>query len=63
MGVVGQGLLPAKIAEHLVPTLVESFALTAAVIFVAFLLVFRSGAARLHGDDPVAVRDPRDVPA
>jgi uncharacterized protein len=45
--VVGQGLLSEKIAAHLVPTLVESFALTAAVIFVAFFLVFRSGAARL----------------
>jgi predicted RND superfamily exporter protein len=45
--VVGQGLLQAKIAEYLVPTLTESFALTAGIIFVAFLLVFRSGAARL----------------
>src|SRR5262249_37945419 len=47
MSVVGQGLLQAKISEHLVPTLTQSFALTAAVIFVAFLIVFRSGAARL----------------
>jgi uncharacterized protein len=45
--VVGQGLLSDKIADHLVPTLVHSFGLTAAVIFVAFFLVFRSGAARL----------------
>ena len=45
--VVGQGLLSEKIAAHLVPTLVESFALTAAVIFVSFFLVFRSGPARL----------------
>ena len=45
--VVGQGLLSQRIADHLVPTLVQSFALTAAVIFVAFFLVFRSGAARL----------------
>jgi uncharacterized protein len=44
--VVGQGLLSEKIAAHLVPTLVNSFALTAAVIFLAFLAVFRSGAAR-----------------
>ncbi len=44
---VGQGLLQAKIASHLVPTLVESFVITAGVIFVAFLLVFRSGAARV----------------
>ena len=47
MMVVGQGLLQAKIAEYLVPTLTESFLLTASVIFVAFLLVFRSTAARL----------------
>jgi predicted RND superfamily exporter protein len=44
---VGQGLLARKIAGHLVPTLVESFALTAAVIFLAFLVVFRSGTARI----------------
>jgi predicted RND superfamily exporter protein len=47
MRVVGQGLLEAKIAEHLVPTLTESFVLTAVIIFLAFLLVFRSGPARL----------------
>lgn len=47
MSVVGQGLLQARISEHLVPTLTQSFTLTAAVIFVAFLIVFRSGAARL----------------
>ena len=47
MRVVGQGLLEAKIAEYLVPTLTQSFLLTAAIIFLAFLLVFRSGAARL----------------
>jgi predicted RND superfamily exporter protein len=45
--VVGQGLLQARIAEHLVPTLTESFAITAALIFVAFLVVFRSASARL----------------
>jgi len=45
--IVGQGLLAEKIGVHLVPTLVESFALTAAVIFATFFLVFRSGAARL----------------
>lgn len=44
---VGSGPLQAKIASHLVPTLVESFGITAAIIFVAFLLVFRSGPARL----------------
>ena len=47
MQVTGQGLLQAKIAEYLVPTLTESFVLTAAIIFLAFLVVFRSGAARL----------------
>jgi predicted RND superfamily exporter protein len=47
MRVVGEGLLQAKISEHLVPTLTQSFALTAVIIFVAFLLVFRSGAARI----------------
>ena len=47
MRLVGEGLLQAKIAQHLVPTLTESFFLTALVIFLAFLLVFRSGAARL----------------
>ncbi|HEV8701491.1 MAG TPA: MMPL family transporter [Candidatus Polarisedimenticolia bacterium] len=45
--VVGTGLLQAKIGEYLVPTLTESFALTVVIIFVAFLVVFRSGAARL----------------
>jgi predicted RND superfamily exporter protein len=45
--VVGRGLISQRISEHLVPTLVLSFALTASVIFVAFLLLFRSGAARM----------------
>jgi predicted RND superfamily exporter protein len=45
--IVGESLLQAKIGAHLVPTLLESFALTAGLIFVAFLLVFRSAAARL----------------
>jgi len=47
MSVVGDGLLQAKIARYLVPTLTESFGLTVLIIFLAFLLVFRSGAARL----------------
>ena len=47
VSVVGEGVLQAKISRFLVPTLVESFALTAAIIFVAFLAVFRSGPARL----------------
>lgn len=45
--VVGESILQAKIGEHLVPTLVESFGLTAALIFLTFLVVFRSGAARV----------------
>lgn len=45
--VVGQGVLADQIALRLVPTLIQSFALTATVIFLAFLLVFRSPAARL----------------
>ena len=47
MQTVGLGPLHAKMARELVPTLVESFALTVAIIFVTFLLVFRSGTARL----------------
>ncbi len=38
---VGAGPLQAKIAHHLVPTLVESFAITVVIIFCAFLIVFR----------------------
>ena len=45
--VVGQSVLSEQIALQLVPTLKESFALTASVIFCAFLVVFRSPAARL----------------
>jgi hypothetical protein len=44
---VGKGVLATQIAVHLVPTLTESFVLTASVIFVAFLFVFRSPAGRL----------------
>jgi hypothetical protein len=45
--IVGLAPLHAKMAQSLVPTLVESFGLTVVIIFGAFLLVFRSGAARL----------------
>jgi hypothetical protein len=45
--VVGKGVLSAEITQRLVPTLTESFALTASVIFVAFLFVFRSPSGRL----------------
>ncbi|HEY2385315.1 MAG TPA: MMPL family transporter [Candidatus Binatia bacterium] len=44
---VGLTPLHAKMAQNLVPTLVESFALSAVVIFGTFLVVFRSGTARL----------------
>jgi hypothetical protein len=47
MSVVGESLLQAKVGASLVPTLAESFAITAALIFVVFLFVFRSPAARL----------------
>jgi len=39
--------LHAKMAQGLVPTLVESFLLTVVIIFAAFFVVFRSGTARL----------------
>jgi hypothetical protein len=45
--VVGQGVLADQITLRLIPSLIQSFALTATVIFLAFLLVFRSPAARL----------------
>ena len=44
---VGKGVLATEITERLLPTLTESFALTASIIFCAFLLVFRSPSARL----------------
>ncbi|MFN8625030.1 MAG: MMPL family transporter [Candidatus Binatia bacterium] len=44
---VGLNALHAKMAQNLVPTLVESFALTVGIIFAAFLVVFRNGTARL----------------
>jgi uncharacterized protein len=47
MQTVGLGPLQAKMSQNLVPTLVESFALTVVVIFMTFVVVFRSGAARL----------------
>jgi len=45
--VAGQGVLAAEISQRLLPTLVQSFALTASVIFLAFLVLFRNPAARL----------------
>jgi uncharacterized protein len=44
---VGKGVVAGEITTRLLPTLTESFAITASVIFTAFLLVFRSPAARL----------------
>ena len=43
----GKGVLSGTITERLLPTLTQSFALTASVIFLAFLVVFRSPSARL----------------
>ncbi|HSB21187.1 MAG TPA: MMPL family transporter [Anaeromyxobacteraceae bacterium] len=47
MELVGESMLQAKVGASLVPTLTESFAITAGLIFVAFLVVFRSPSARL----------------
>jgi len=47
MRLVGESLLQVKVGASLVPTLAQSFAITAALIFVVFLFVFRSGTARL----------------
>ncbi|HEY2676932.1 MAG TPA: MMPL family transporter [Steroidobacteraceae bacterium] len=43
----GKGVVSGNITERLLPTLTQSFALTASVIFLAFLVVFRSPSARL----------------
>ena len=47
MRVTGEQLLHAKVGASLIPTLAESFAITAALIFVVFLFIFRSPSARL----------------
>ncbi|MBS0420365.1 MAG: MMPL family transporter [Proteobacteria bacterium] len=44
---VGKSVLATAITERLLPTLTESFALTASIIFCAFLFVFRSPSARV----------------
>jgi uncharacterized protein len=44
---VGKGVVAGEITTRLLPVLSESFALTASVIFCAFLLVFRSPSATL----------------
>jgi hypothetical protein len=43
----GESMLQAKVGAGLVPTLAESFVLTAALIFLVFLVLFRSGLERL----------------
>jgi uncharacterized protein len=45
--IVGLNPLNAKMAQSLVPTLVESFQITVVIIFLAFLVVFRNGTARV----------------
>jgi len=47
MRVVGESVLQVKVGGSLVPTLAESFALTAVLIFTVFLFLFRSGVERL----------------
>jgi uncharacterized protein len=50
--IVGTGVLEDRISRQLVPTLTHSFALTFAIIFVTFVLVFRSGPARIIATVP-----------
>ncbi len=47
MRAVGMAPLQAKVSYQMVPTLVESFVLTVGIIFITFLIVFRSGPARI----------------
>lgn len=47
MKVVGQSVLHVKVGANLVPTLAQSFAITALLIFLVFLVIFRSATARL----------------
>ena len=55
MSVVGTAMVQAKIGNGLIQTFVESFALTAGLIFLAFLFVFRSPSARLMAMIPSVV--------
>jgi len=48
----GTGVLQDTIGGNLVPTLTESFAITFTIIFATFLVVFRSGPARLNAMVP-----------
>ncbi len=50
--IAGAAVMQETIANHLVPTLIESFAITFTIIFVTFLLVFRSGPARMNAMVP-----------
>ncbi len=50
--IVGTGVLEYHISAELVPTLTQSFAITFAIIFVTFMIVFRSGPARLIATVP-----------
>jgi hypothetical protein len=50
--IVGTGVLEDRISRQLVPTLTQSFALTFAIIFVTFVLVFRSGPGRVIATVP-----------
>ncbi len=50
--IVGTGVLQDRISRQLVPTLTRSFAITFGLIFVTFLIVFRSGPARVIATVP-----------
>ncbi len=50
--IVGTGVLQDLISRQLVPTLTHSFAITFGLIFVTFVLVFRSGPARVIATVP-----------
>jgi len=49
---VGTAVMQETISRHLVPTLLESFAITFSIIFITFVAVFRSGPARLNAMVP-----------
>jgi len=49
---VGMSVMQETISRHLVPTLLESFAITFSIIFLTFIVVFRSGPARLNAMIP-----------
>lgn len=47
LSLVGTAVLQAKVSFYMVPTLTESLLITVVLIFIAFLVVFRSGPARV----------------